>query len=245
MRLRSWLLAIAAALAALGLATTSASTATKGCGLSGYSYAGVQSFRDAYGVRATLTEVAQPLVERGHVAAWVGIGAPGEGLDGTDEWLQVGLNRIAGDPARLYYELALPSGVRYVELASTVPEGRTYDVAVLRVAGRPNAWRVWVDNHPASKAIYLPRSDRTLTPMAIAENWDGGDPACNRYAYRFGGVSVAGRPGGSWTLLRKHDVAVMRDPGHRILPTSGSGTGFLALTAPPPPRVLNLPDSTG
>ena len=160
----------------------------------GYAYTGLQSDRQGFGVTATLTALADPLVERGHVAAWVGVGAPGEGPHGTNEWLQIGLNRIAGRDARLYYEIVQPWGTRYVELGRNISAGRRIQVSVLEMARRRNVWRVWVDARPASKPIYLPASHHTLTPMAMAENWDGGKPTCNRYKYRFRRVALAGSP---------------------------------------------------
>ena len=133
---------------------------------------------------ATLTR-SRSSVERGHVAAWVGVGAPGEGPRGTNEWLQIGLNRIAGRDARLYYEIVQPWGTRYVELGRNISAGRRIQVSVLEMARRRDVWRVWVDARPASKPIYLPASHHRLTPMAMAENWDGGKPTCNRNKYRF------------------------------------------------------------
>jgi hypothetical protein len=62
--------------------------------------------------------------------------------------------------------------------------------------------------------------------MAIAESWDGGAPACNRYAYRFGRVSVATGLGGSWRKLA--DADVREDPGYRVV-RSADAT-FLAVT---------------
>lgn len=234
MKLARWLSAVVAVIGAVALTPSPAVPASKGCGLRGYAYAGLQSDRRAFGVTATLTALADPLVERGHVAAWVGVGAPGEGPNGTNEWLQVGLNRIAGRDAKVYYEVAQSSGVRYVELGTDVSAGRRVDVAVLGMAGRQDVWRVWVDGRPASKPIYLPRSQGRLTPMAIAENWDGGVPACNRYRYRFRDISLAGRPGGSWTPFRTAQAEVMQDAGYRILPTPTGG--FVAVTTPPPPQ---------
>jgi hypothetical protein len=234
MKLARWLSAVVAVIGAVALTPSPAVPASKGCGLRGYAYAGLQSDRQAFGVAATLTALADPLVERGHVAAWVGVGAPGQGPHGTDEWLQVGLNRIAGHDPKLYYEVARAGRMRYVELDTDVSPGRRAEVAVLEMAGRQDVWRVWVDGRPASKPIYLPRSHSRLTPMAIAENWDGGVPACNRYKYRFRDVSLAGRPGGSWTRFRTAQAEVMQDAGYRILPTPTDG--FVAVTAPPPPE---------
>src|SRR5262249_23678606 len=62
--------------------------AANACG--GYSYAGVQDARAASGIRATLVQVDTPRVARGHVAAWVGVGGPGQGAGGRDEWIQIG-----------------------------------------------------------------------------------------------------------------------------------------------------------
>lgn len=229
-----------AALALTAAAATPARPAAKGCGPRGYSYAGLQSPRNAFGVAGTLSATVSPLVQRGHVAGWVGVGAPGEGPRGTDEWLQVGLNTIAGNSARLYYEIARPTGIRYVELASDVPPGRSYHVAVLETARHANAWRVWVDGRPASRPIWLPQSHGRLTPMALAESWDDGAPACNRYAYSFGAVSLAGRPGGGWSRLHRAAAQVLQDPGSRVVPAR---TGFVAVTAPPPLRPGGTPPS--
>src|SRR5262245_60319708 len=115
--LRRLLCAAALGLAVPALTTSPALASAKGCGPRGYAYAGLQSPGSAYGVSATLAAVARPLVERGHVAAWVGVGAPGQGPGGADEWLQIGLNMIAGNAAKLYYEVASPAtGLRYFEL---------------------------------------------------------------------------------------------------------------------------------
>src|SRR5437588_19270 len=63
---------------------------------SGYSYDGVQSPSRAFGVSATLTLAARSVVANGHVAAWIGVGGPGLGPGGSDEWLQGGIAHDAG-----------------------------------------------------------------------------------------------------------------------------------------------------
>jgi hypothetical protein len=234
---------VAAVLALVAaVASSPARPASKGCGPRGYAYAGLASRQNAFGVAGTLSATTNPLVERGHVAGWLGVGAPGEGPNGSDEWLQVGLNTVAGNSGKLYYEIAQPWGIKYFDLASNVPAGRSYRVAVLEMAGHANFWRVWVNGRPATRPIWLPESHGHLTPMAIAESWDGGAPACNRYAYRFGGVSLAGFPGGGWSRLRLHraHALVMQDPGSRVVPASN---GFVAVTAPPPLRLSGPPPS--
>ena len=245
MRLRI-AVAFACALAA-GTLTASPGISGRGCGPHGYSYAGLASASGGYGVTAGLTAVGQPLVERGHVAAWVGVGGPGQGPNGTDEWLQAGLNRVVGSTSKLYYELARPgASVRYFELAADVPVGSQHRVAVLEMSGRPGAWRVWLDGRPASAPLYLRGSHGRLSPMAIAENWDANTPACNRYAYSFRHVAVAASPGGSWRPFTGAEV--MQDPGYRVTP-SGAG-GFVAASSLPlqetklgPPVRSTAPDS--
>ena len=232
-RFGRWLSALSLGLAVPCLAITpAAAPAAHGCGPRGYAYAGVQSRSGADGISATLAAVAQPLVERGHVAAWVGVGSPDEGPGGTAEWIQAGLNSEPGTPSRLYYEVTRAGKEpAYVELDSDVAAGVKHHVAVLEVASQPNVWRIWLDGRAASHAIYLPRSHRRLTPMAIAESWDGGAPACNRYAYRFGRVSLAAAPGGSWRTLAHADV--VQDPGYRVMRSADAS--FLAVTQPPLP----------
>jgi hypothetical protein len=234
MRVRPLLLLLPVALAATLTVVAPAAPARKSCGSPGYAYAGLQARSKGFGVSATLSATAGALVEYGHVAGWIGVGAPGEGPQGADEWLQVGLNTIAGSTGALYYEVAQPWGIRYVGLASGVPVGRRYHVAVVETAGRRDVWRVWVDGKPASRPIWLPASHGRLTPMAMAESWDGDRAACNRYEYRFAGVRLAVRPGGSWARLRRRAADVLQDTGSRVV---SARNGFVAVTAPAPPRL--------
>ena len=210
-----WTTALAAALAAACLTGASATAGTP-CGPSGYAYAGVQSLRNGHGISARLTALATPAVESGHVAGWVGLGAPGEGPGGTDEWIQVGLNGLPGSGNTLYYEVTRPhAGTRYVEVARDVPTGRELKIAVLEVAGARDRWRVWVDGRAVSPAIELAGSHGRLTPMAMGESWDGGRPSCNRFAYRYNDVSLATTPGGAWKPVG--DTSVIQDPGYRVV----------------------------
>jgi hypothetical protein len=231
MRRRHFVLPTVVLTAALA-ATASAGSATKGCGSPGYAYAGLLAHSHAYGVAAILTATADATVEQGHVAGWVGVGSPNEGPGGTREWMQIGLNRIAGSAPVLYYETATASGIHYFDLKTQVPVGRRFALAVLEMAHRPSVWRVWLNSRPVSPPIWLPRSHGALTPMAMAENWDGGSPACNRYSYRFSRVAVAGAPGGAWTPFREHNAQVLQNAGYRVVPASGEG--FVAVTNPAP-----------
>jgi hypothetical protein len=77
----------------------------------GYSYAGLYSPAKASGIAATISMLDTPAVAGGssHVAGWVGVGGPGLGPHGADEWLQVGLATFGDtNEGRLYYELAQP-----------------------------------------------------------------------------------------------------------------------------------------
>jgi hypothetical protein len=229
MHVRRWLWLVLAAFAASLAGTAPAQSQTHGCGPRGYAYAGLEARQTAYGVAATLAATTDPDVQRGHVAGWIGVGSSNQGPGGTHEWLQVGLNTIPGSGGNLYYEVAQPWGIRYVPIQSGVPAGRNFSVAVLEMAHRRSVWRVWVDNRPASPPIWLPHSHGVLTPMAIAESWDGGAPACNRYAYRFAGVTLADSPGGSWARFRLRDGYVLHDPGYRVVPALTGG--FVAAAA--------------
>jgi hypothetical protein len=186
------------------------------CAAPGYSYAGLSGAKGPHGVAATLTALEAPVVEHGHVAAWIGVGGRYEGPGGADEWLQVGLNSGRGSGNTLYYEYTRPGDpIRYVEVARGLPVGRAVRVMVLQMARKADTWRVWVDGRPVGEPIVLPGSDGMLTPLATAENWDGGAAACNRYSYRFDGLRVAHAAGGVW---RPFPTASLRqDAGNRAV----------------------------
>ena len=75
----------------------------------GYSYAGIGAPTRAYGISALISPLDAFDVLNGHVAGWVGVGGPGEGPNGSNEWIQVG---YAGFPSitgsDIYYEVAQP-----------------------------------------------------------------------------------------------------------------------------------------
>jgi hypothetical protein len=205
-----------------------AAPAAHACGSSGYSYAGISSRDHVSGVGATLTALAAPAVQNGHVAGWVGVGGPGLGPHGSTEWIQVGFSGFPGlRVGSLYYEVALPgASPKYFEVASNIHEGTKHRVAVLEVAHRHGWWRVWVDGRAVSKAYRLPGSHRAWPAVATAESWGGGTRSCNRYSYRFARVSVARQAGGTWNRLN----AVYRIQGgdNRLLLSSSSN--FVART---------------
>jgi hypothetical protein len=194
---RILLLLTVLAAAAAGAANASA------CGSGGYSYAGVSASHRAFGVSAVVTPLGGFRVRSGQVAGWVGVGGPGLGPKGADEWLQVGFSgfpQLRG--ADLYYEVTRPNGrPTYHQVEAGVPLGTPAKVAVLEIARRPNYWRVWLNGKPVSPAIHLPASHGRWAPIATAEAWDGGSGVCNGFLYRFRQVSVARTPGGNWTPL--------------------------------------------
>src|SRR4051794_18333201 len=130
MPLRLLVTALAALAAACSL-TVAAEAAPRTCGVSGYSYAGFLSPTPAYGVSGRLKLVASPQVDDGHVAAWLGVGGSGQGPNGTDAWVQVGISGFPDGHSELYYEFELPGkkAPHYVAIGSAAA-GESHDVAV-------------------------------------------------------------------------------------------------------------------
>ena len=198
-------------------ATPSRATGAEVCGNPGYSYAGFQSRGAAHGVRATLSAIARPYVASGHVAAWVGVGGPGGGPNGTDEWIQVGLSAFSDGTSQLYYEITRPRiGTTYTSVVEAVNPGEAFAVAVVELPAKANWWRVEVNGAPVSRAVRLPGSHGTWQATATSETWNAGTRGCNRFAYRFAQVSADGTAG--WHPLGAASVL------------SGRGYGVLART---------------
>ena len=193
----------------------------------GYTYAGRLNATRAHGVRATLTALSKPQVADGHVAAWVGVGGVGEGPNGSDAWIQVGLSAFPGSESRLYYEVTRPGAApSYHELVSGVRTGARFRVAVLEMSKRPNHWRIWLNGKPVSAPVKLRGSSGRWRPIATAESWTGTGPACNRFNYRFEGVRVAAANGGSWrSFVGGHTFL---DSGYRLV--DRGRTTFVATT---------------
>lgn len=193
----------------------------------GYSYAGLYSRSKASGIAATISALEGPAVfgSTGHVAGWVGVGGPGLGPGGTDEWLQVGLATFGdSSQSRLYYELALPGrSPEYVELASGIRAGRRLRVSVLELPFARDFWIV-VSSAGIAGPFYLPHSHLRWEPVATAESY-AETTRCNRYAYRFGGLQLA-RPDGGWDAMR--GAWTLEDPGSRL---TRRGAAFSASAA--------------
>jgi hypothetical protein len=197
-------------LAVVAFIGTSASAGAGGaaCGVDlagngGYTYAGHQATRKGHGVRATISAVRAPEVAAGHVAAWVGLGGPGQGPNGTDMWVQVGLASMPGMGTVLYAEVTRPSRApAFRLLEENIQVGDSRRVAVLEMSRRPEWWRIWVNGVAVSEPIHLADSSERWAPIATAESWNGGQVACNQFAFRFERVSVSHGRGGSWFAFR-------------------------------------------
>ena len=195
------------------LATTALSVVALGAGVTpalacgnsnGYSYAGLAAPNRAFGISALITPLNAFDVFNGHVAGWVGVGGPGQGPGGTNEWLQIGLSGFPGiTGSDIYYEVTLPGRYpTYHQVDANVAVGTPVKVSVLEMHNRPDWWRVWVNHKPASAPIRLPESHGRWSPIATAESWDGGTGGtCNAFLYRFRHVSVAHVSGGGWHPL--------------------------------------------
>ena len=223
------------AAAALGSAVSALACGNSG----GYSYAGVGAPQHAYGVSALISPLDAFDILNGHVAGWVGVGGPGEGPKGSDEWIQVG---YAGFPSvtgfDIYYEVATPShGPANHEVAGGLGIGPVTKVSVVEMYHRANWWRVWVNHRPVSAPIYLPASHGAWSPIATAESWDdgGNGGACNTFLYRFRHVMVAHGPGGNWHPLT--GGFPIQSASTRIQRARGS-SGFLAAEGRPAFQLL-------
>lgn len=202
------LLVAALGLSALAGASKTATAGGSVCGANvagngGYTYAGHQATRKGHGVRATITAVRAPEVAGGHVAGWVGLGGPGQGPNGEDMWIQVGIASMQDLGTFLYAEVARAGrSPQFMLLEDNVPVGESRRVAVLEMSKRPEHWRVWVDGVPVTAPIHLRGSSERWAPIATAESWSGGHAACNRFAFRFEQVSVSQGRGGSWFAFK-------------------------------------------
>lgn len=192
------------------------------CSAQGYTYAGLAQGEAVHGVTATLTAVSAPRVAGGHVAAWVGVGGRGAGPGGSNVWLQAGLAAYPGSGSRLYYELMLPEGRRYVELRRGVRPGTRVTVSVLETA--PQTWQVVVDGRAASPAFALPAAD--LPAIVTAESWATARQECNRFAFGFAGAQYLGADA-VWHGFARPQIIVSSST--RI--TRRSATGFVATTS--------------
>jgi hypothetical protein len=197
------------------------------CGQDGYSYAGVGAPTYGAGISAVITPLAQFSIPNGHVAGWVGVGGPGEGPNGTDEWLQIGLSGFPGLESDVYYEVTLPGrDPVYHQVVINPLAGHPYRVAVLENSA--NHWRVWLNGKPVSPSYYLPGSYNSFMPIATAEAWDGGSGTCNDFDYSFQHVKLTSKPAGRYhSLLGGYKIASAKASVRR------AGSSFIATEGKP------------
>lgn len=206
--------ALVAALAAALVLALPAWAGSRACGAAPYSYAGFQGARRTSSVAATIGVVRSPQVSSGHVMAWVGVGGPGEGPRGSDEWLQVGIAAFPDTPPAVYYEVKQPgSHARYNGVLGLLQPGAKHRVGVHETA-RAGWWQVEVDGRPVSSAIHLPASHGRWFGDAEAESWNGGRVACNRFHFSFDDIAV-GDPSSFWSPL--FTGRLLQDPGYRVV----------------------------
>ena len=212
-----------------------------------YSYAGIGGRVRVSGVSAAIAPTAAPSVRDGHVDGWVGVGGPGEGPKGADEWIQVGLTSVPNDATNsIYYEIVRP-GHRDVTrvLRHGVGVGEQHAFAVREIASHPNWWRVWLDGSPASPPIFLASSHARWTAQAVGESWAGmRSGPCNSYAYAFAKVAAVSVRDSVWRPFG--DVDSYQDANYTLVRQSPSS--FLARSvAGPLVRVVTdrgtLPDA--
>jgi hypothetical protein len=164
-----------------------------------YDYAGAQDSAKRSGIRANIKFISPSRVEEGHVAGWLGVGGPGLGPNGSDEWLQTGYVSFHDGRSQIYYEMTVPGKPpQYHTVKETVSPSETHRLAELEVGGKNGVWRVWLDDKAVTPEISLPQSHGRFVPQALAETWNAGSTKCNHYAYRFEKIQVAKAPGGSW-----------------------------------------------
>jgi hypothetical protein len=238
MLIRTPALVAAATLAAACALTGTARAGTVGatCGEGTYAYAGMGGREIASGVSATIVPTAAPTVRSGHVDGWVGVGGPGMGPRGTDEWIQVGLTSVPDEAqSSVYYEIVRPGhGDVTRELRHVVRVGEVHTFAVRELAGRPSWWRVWMDGKPASAPVYLPASHGRWTAQAVGESWAGTTSGpCNAYAYGFSNVTFASARDGVWNAFRRFQPFQSAN----YLLVRRSATSFLARSVLDPTRV--------
>jgi hypothetical protein len=191
-----------------------AADASRTCGARGRSYVVVEDERVSRGITATLISVVQPQIGDGLVAAWVGVGGPGQGRHGQDAWIQVGLSVFTGGMTALYFEIKRPRiDPEYTEIQRDVSVDTRFRIGVREDAARPGWWRVWVNGTPVSAAVDLPGSSGRWRPTATAETWRDEPNECYRFAFRFERVAIA-TSRSRWAPLVPGER--YRDPGYRL-----------------------------
>ena len=217
----SRLTAVAVATLAAACACTAfaapASAAPKGACASGYSYGGMQSLSPRRGISARIAATRISAVTSGHIAGWVGVGGAGQGLNGADEWLQIGISSVPGGQTAIYYEVAQPNARAAYTMVRPVTIGEAHVLGVYEIA--PTVWVATVDGVPVMQPVMLPGSHGTWHGTATAESYDGGYTACNTYGIQFADLRVADFTG-LWMPMQ-HPQS-FSNGGHSLTTTASS-----------------------
>ena len=208
---------LAAACAFAALAAPAGAAPRSGCATAGYSYGGVQTLSPRRGISARITATRISAVTSGHIAGWVGVGGAGQGLNGEDEWLQIGISSVPGGETEVYYEVAQAGQpVVYTKVAS-IAAGQSKILGVYEIA--PTIWVATVDGLPVLQPVMLPGSHGTWHGMATAESYDGGVTSCNTYGIQFADLRVADFTG-LWLPIQHPQP--FSNGGHSLQATSPS-----------------------
>lgn len=230
---------------AVVVATLSVPAATRAddslaLGCKNYAYAGAQDSKVRYGVRASIRTISNPGVQQGHVAAWLGVGGPGRGPNGTTEWLQAGYAAMNGGWAQIYYEVTTPEApTRYHTVKASLAPGEQHELAVVET--KRDTWTVFLDRQPVSPPILLRGSHGRFSPQVVGETWNAGTSVCNHYGYAFTKIRMAKKVGGSWVLPKAGYV--FRDNENQAVKTSNDSftarsTSSLHAPSPKGPPLL-------
>jgi hypothetical protein len=186
----------------------------------GYTYAGVESPGAVAGVAATVS-VDFVDVRGGHVAAWVGVGGPGLGPHGIDEWIQVGVGTIAGtNGTKVYYEAKRGVTYRYGELPLSVVTGERHRLEVQESGARHGWWQASVDGAPLGPLVFLPGSHGAWPAQIVAENWNVAAKDCNSFGFEFDRLTTRKATA---SLPKPLGAAITFVPGGIHISRSGGG----------------------
>ncbi|HEY2436800.1 MAG TPA: hypothetical protein VGH93_06435 [Solirubrobacteraceae bacterium] len=193
-------------------------------GVGAYSYGGAASRSPVAGVTAVVALLGVPHVRSGHVAGWVGVGGPGLGPGGADEWIQLGVSAFAGaTTGTLYLEVERGAAYRYSSLAAGVAVGDRHRLAVSESPAREGWWQPAVDGSPVGPSVHLPGSHGNWPGQIVAESWSPESAACNGFAFSFTSLAVAGSGRTALTALSR--PLVFADKG---IDVSRSGAALTA-----------------
>ncbi len=195
--------AACAALSLFGAASsrTTAAEAMANCwnGPGVYNYAGVKDKETPDGFGATITETASPDVSDGHVAGWIGFGAEGLGPGGTNEWLQAGIERTAGQPvSQLYYEIALPHHAPVHTFLGQAALDSPETFQFTRLSVKPEEWVLSVNGRRRGPVFKMTAGHQPWRVDFMGESWRHYTVGCNSFEYKYKNMTVRQTMSGGW-----------------------------------------------